>query len=83
MIQSSQTYHDLCTQRGLQLWLRFKDLADDERGQDMVEYALLGDSSRSREAFSFLRSPNCSFMCLAGTSAVSCCKPPRPEKYRC
>jgi Flp pilus assembly pilin Flp len=28
--------------RGLQLWLRFKDLADDERAQDMVEYALLG-----------------------------------------
>ncbi len=36
-----QGYFGLCRQRGLSLWLRFKDLAENERGQDMVEYALL------------------------------------------
>ena len=34
-------YYGLCRQRGLSLWLCFKDLAENERGQDMVEYALL------------------------------------------
>ena len=41
MTLSWRGYYCLCRQRGLSLWLRFKDLAGNERGQDMVEYALL------------------------------------------
>ena len=41
MTLSWRGYYCLCRQRGLSLWLRFKDLAENERGQDMVEYALL------------------------------------------
>ena len=41
MSPSWRRCYALCRQRGLSLWLRCKDLAENERGQDMVEYALL------------------------------------------
>ena len=41
MTQSWQEYRNLCKRQGLKLWLRLKDLADNEEGQDLVEYGLL------------------------------------------